>query len=155
MFTFAPKQAPHIQSRLRRILDLTVPNFSPELERDRVDCRSIRVIPALLCPWKDGAPLVEHHTFALTKDFSNEGVGLVLNAPFRDQEVLLGFWLDPEAMEVPWLFLGKVQHLRKWGGGFWTLGVHLTEFVGSNMQPQCAPLAPLLARLQVADLVTN
>jgi len=155
MFTFAPKQTPHVQSRLRRIVDLTVPNFSPELERDRIECRSNRVIPALLCAWKNDEPAMNEHAFVLTKDISSEGVGLVLNSPFRDQELLLGFWLDPEVMAEPWLFRGNVQHLRKWGGGFWTLGVQLTDFAGSGTRGKFAPLAPPLTRLHTSEPATN
>ncbi|MCI0360465.1 MAG: hypothetical protein L0211_18465, partial [Planctomycetaceae bacterium] len=155
MYNFEPKQAAHVQSRLRRIVDLTVPNFSPELERDRIECRSNRVIPALLCPWRNDAPDIERHAFVLTRDISSDGAGLVLNTPFRDQELLLGFWLDPGVMPEPWLFLGNVQHLRKWGGGYWTLGVHLTEFAGSGMRGKFACLSPLLSQLHVSELVTN
>jgi hypothetical protein len=155
MYSFEPKKSPQVQSRIRRMLDLTVPNLSRELARDRFEDRNGRVIPALLGPWKDNAPVVEQMAFVVTRDFSSEGVGLVLREPFFEQEVLLGFWLGAEIMEQPWFFLGTAQHLREFGGGFWTLGLHLTEFVGATPLTRFATLAPFLERLQAEELVQH
>ena len=155
MFSFEPKKTPQVQSRIRRIVDLTVPNSPLEVERDRAEDRSSRVIPALLCPWKHDAPVVARHTFVLTKDFSSEGVGLVLKEPFHDRDVLLGFWLGAGIMDEPWFFMGRAQHLRQFGGGFWTLGLHLTEFAASSSLLRSAALSPLLEQLQAAELAAN
>jgi len=153
MYSFEPKKTSQVHGRIRRILDLTVPNWSPDLERDRAENRSTRVIPALLWPWRDNAPVMDQHSFVLTKDFASEGVGLVLNEPFRDSEALLGFWLGEEIMDEPWFFLGTTQHLRKFGGGYWTLGLHLTEIADSGALTRRAAFAPLLDRLQSDELV--
>jgi hypothetical protein len=155
MYSFEPKKKPQVQSRIRRIMDLTVPNLTYEIERDRAEDRSSRVIPALLCPWKGDGPVVAQHAFVLTKDFSSEGAGLVLKEPFHDRDVLLGFWLGAEVMDEPWYFLGKAQHLRPFGGGFWTLGLHLTEFAPSGSFPRCAALWPLLEQLQAAEVAAS
>jgi len=155
MFSFEPKKTPQVQSRIRRIVDLTVPNLTYEVERDRAEDRSSRAIPALLCPWKNDAPVVAQHAFVLTKDFSSEGVGLVLKEPFHARDILLGFWLGAAIMDEPWFFLGTAQHLRQFGGGFWTLGVHLTEFVVPSSLTHRAALSPLLDQLQATELVAS
>ena len=155
MYSFEPKKTTQVQSRIRRILDLTVPNLSRELFRDRIEDRNGRVIPALLCPWKNDAPVVDQLALVLTRDFSSEGVGLVLRDPFFEGDVLLGFWLGAEIMEQPWFFLGTAQHLLEFGGGFWTLGVHLNEFVGAMPLTRFAALAPHLERLQPAELAAK
>ena len=148
MITFAAKSSPEVLKHLRRIVDLTVPNQSPGAINDRVETRSNRAIPALLCPWENGLPRADEHVFVVTKDLSSDGIGIVLPQPFRAHKVLLGFWLNDEVMDEPWLFLGTTQNLQKLGGGFWTLGVQLTEFLTKNQQQKCASLAPLLARLR-------
>ena len=153
MYSFEPKKTPHVQSHVRRILDLTVPNWSPDLERDRAEDRTIRVIPALLCAWERDAPVVDQHAFVLTRDFSSEGVGVILNSPFRDRELLLGFRLGEEVMHEPWFFLGTAQHLRRFGGGYWTMGVQLREFVGATPVKRCAALGTLMERLLITEPV--
>jgi len=149
MFTFDDrKQAHEVQSRIRRILDRTVPNFPSELQANRVDDRYNRTLPALLCAWESGAPVTDSCLFVVTRDISSEGIGVVLAQPFRAPQVLLGFWLDEEVTSEPWFFLGTSQGLRKIGGGYWTLGIQLTKFARSGCGGELAELAPLAKQLR-------
>jgi hypothetical protein len=150
MFKFAANSTMvQVQSRIRRIVDLTVPNLSAELHDDRVETRNNRTLPAFLCPWERNRPRLDEHTFVVTKDLSSDGVALVLAQPFRVQDVLLGFWLNVDVMDQPYLFLGQTQNLQELGGGFWTLGAQLTEFVTPGQQREFSGLMPLLSRLRV------
>ena len=149
MFSFdGRKKQLDIHSHIRRILDLTVPNYSGDLGADRSEPRFNRVIPTVLCPWEKGRPEMASCTFATTRDLASEGVGLVLPQPFRAEEVLLGFWLEEAVMEQPWFFLGRAQSLRRIGGGYWTLGVQLTEYKGAGCRGELAPLRSWVERLQ-------
>jgi hypothetical protein len=149
MYTFEAKKAPsQVQFHLQKIIDLTVPNFPSELQTDRSQERFNRCLPALLCPWENGRPDVQHCAYVLTKDMSTEGVGVVLTAPFQAGEVLLGFRLPTEAMPEPWFFLGSTQGQRPIGGGFWTLGIKLREFASAGYDAQIAPLFPLAEHLR-------
>jgi hypothetical protein len=157
MFSFESRQKNvAIQSRIRRLLDLTVPNLplSDGLQTDRVEDRHNRVLPALLCAWEHQQPVADSFTFVVTKDIASEGVGLLLVQPFRAKEVLLAFCLEEEVMEEPWFFLGRSQSLRKVGAGFWTLGIQLTEFAGSGCHGKFANLSPLIDQLLPSATVT-
>ena len=147
MYTFAPSPRPQVESRLRRIVDLTVPNFHRLSQDERFEGRSNRVIPVLICPWEGGRPVPDEHLFALTKDLSSDSAGLVLPQPVRASAIVVGFWLGEEVMDEPWYFLGRAQSLRKMGGGFWTAGVQFTEFLSPTERSLCAPLEALVARL--------
>ena len=149
MFSFDDrKKRLEIHSHVRRILDLTVPNYSGEAGLERAENRHNRVLPAVLCPWERGRPAIEFCTYVTTRDIASEGVGLVLPQPFRAEEVLIGFWLEPAVMEQPWFFLGRAQSLRRIGGGYWTLGVQLTEYLGAGCRGDLTPLRTWVQQLQ-------
>jgi hypothetical protein len=147
MYTFAPSARPIVESRVRRIVDLTVPNFARQAQDERFESRSNRVIPVLICPWEDGKPVPDQYLFALTKDLSSDSAGVVLPQPVRTEGVLVGFWLGEDVMEEPWYFVGRMVSQRKLGGGFWTAGIQFTEFLTSASRDAVAPLQPLAARL--------
>jgi hypothetical protein len=143
MYTFTPTARPQIESRLRRIVDLTVPNFNRQPPEQRFDSRSNRVIPVVICPWQDDKAAADKHMFALTKDISSDSVGIVLPQPLVGEEVVVGFWLGAETMDEPWYFLGHAQAQREIGGGFWTVGVQFTEFLSQSNRDGIVPLAKL------------
>ena len=58
---------------------------------DRFENRHNRIIPALLCPWEQNTPIVSKAVVAITKDFSDRGVGLILSNTFDAQNVVVGF----------------------------------------------------------------
>jgi hypothetical protein len=147
MYTFTPSGRPIVESRVRRIVDLTVPNFARQAQDERFETRSNRVIPVLICPWEDGKPLPDDYLFALTKDLSSDSAGVVLPQPIRTEAVLVGFWLGKDVMEEPWYFVGRLMAQRKLGGGFWTAGIQFTEFLSSTALNTVAPLEALAARL--------
>ena len=61
----------------------------------------------------------------MTREFSNAGVGIVLDRPEGPDEAVLGFHL-----EGTMTFLrAEAKHLEPLGGGFDHLGLHLIEIV--------------------------
>src|SRR5262245_63553416 len=116
MYAFeAKKKSSGVQSRIRRLVDLTVRNLNKRGRGARGENRNSRVIPALLCAWENDRPVADASAFVLTKDFSSEGVGILLAQPFRADQVVISFWLN-SVMDEPWHFLGVSQCLRKYGG---------------------------------------
>ena len=85
--------------------------------------------------------MVEEVAYALTKDFSDRGLALVLPQPFRAVDVVVGLWLGS-----PRFVLAEVRQNAALGGGFWQLGIEITELVDSG-SPAIRPLAPLATRL--------
>lgn len=148
MFSFfKAKKIIDVGPYLRRLCDLTTPNLASSTDSARAETRYNRTIPTLVCPWSDGYPETEKSVIGLSKDISDRGVGLVLSAPFYAEEVVLGFWLNRDTMEVPWFFLGYATRLSAMGGGFWTLGVEVREFANTEFSERMMPLTNLAAKL--------
>jgi hypothetical protein len=146
MFSFTRrKKTLDLQRYIRRLCDLTSPALSP-LEGDvRTDNRHSRVIPTLLCPWEEDGPIADQATIVLTKDISDRGVGLVLQHPLRAEHVLLGFLLADET--DPLFFLGDIRQNSPIGGGYWVIGVELTDMVNICDFDSLEQLRPMAAKL--------
>jgi hypothetical protein len=99
-------------------------------------------LPVLLAPWEQGEPVVDESTYAITKDFSDRGLSLTLPQPFKADQIVVGLWL-----ESPRFMLGEIRQSTPLGGGFWQLGVELTDFLKPAEYPQIGSLVPLAARL--------
>jgi hypothetical protein len=154
MFSFdSRKKSLEVQRRVQHLADLTTPNLGCSTSHERAEDRCNRTLPVLLCPWENGRPVEEFCTFALTKDISSRGVGLILVQPFRAAEVVVGFWLDDDSMQHPWYFLGSTQRLHKVGGGYWTLGIEFSEFVEPARSKELACLAAKAQQLRPASSV--
>jgi hypothetical protein len=148
MYSFKERMmAQTVQSRLRRIGDLTVPNRS-SYSFLRTANRHNRTIPTLVCTWGKSGPEIEDSTTAITKDIGDEGVGLlVAPLPLSETEVLLAYLLPGGVMNGPWFFRGKIQHTTAIGGGFWSQGVAITELPDGSQIPRCKALCKLTERL--------
>ena len=143
MFTFdTRKRLCEVRDFVRQLVDLTSPNLPPLEGEARTENRSNRALPALLVPWENGQPVVDESTYAITKDFSDRGLALVLQQPFKSVLVVVGLWL-----ESPRFALAEVRQNVPLGGGFWQIGVELTELLDSAKSPQVQSLLPLATRL--------
>lgn len=142
MFSFSQrKKAVELSTHMRRICDLTTPNLvSIGVSESRASKRLNRSIPTLFCPWEDGEPILDECAIVLSSDISDGGVGLILNQPIRCETVVLGYWVRRSKMPEPAYFLGLAKRLQSIGGGFWTLGVELTEFANPSYGRQLAPM---------------
>jgi len=145
------KKQVELRNCLRRLLDTTSPNLPP-LEGDcRSDDRHNRTLPVLLVPWEDGGPVVNEASVALTKDFSDLGMALVLQQPFRAEQVVVAFRMasDPqrEGGSTLYFMLGRLRQNTSTGGGFWQLGILLEELLNQADCPQLKPLVPLTSSL--------
>ena len=148
MYTFQERVAAQsVQSRLRRIGDLTVPNSPLIGDSSRYIPRQNRTIPTLVCPWEKEAADVARCTVAITRDLADEGVGLLLTHPIAGPEILVVYQLPDSAMPSPWFFRGTIQHNTPLGGGFWVVGVALAEFLTSQRHSSLTPLATLAQKL--------
>ncbi len=143
MFSFEKrKRLVEVGNLIRQVVDLTAPNLPPREGESRSENRSNRSLPALLAPWEDGQPMVDETGYALTKDCSDRGLALVLQQPFKAEQVVIGLWL-----ESPRFCLAEVRQNVPLGGGFWQLGLELTEVVDPADHPELEALLPLASRL--------
>jgi len=101
----------------------------------------------LLSPWQEDRPLGDECIIGLTSDAADRGVAVVLNQPFRADAVVVGYWISPDAMSEPYFFLGNITRNQAIGGGFWAVGIEITEFANTNYNETLAVLKPLAAKL--------
>jgi hypothetical protein len=144
-FLNARKKSVDLTPYMRRICDLTVPNRCVTADQARAEDRYNRTLPVLLCPWAEGRPIVRGAQFAITKDLSDRGISVTTTAPIEG-EFVVAFARLEEGSE-PWFFIGKARRSSAIGGGFWTTGVELSEFVTTNYRHVLQALGPLVNRL--------
>ena len=155
MFSFAKrKKTVDLNPYIRRICDLTTPNLTTVI-KGRSENRYNRSIPTLLSPWQDDRPLVDECAIGLTSNMADCGVCMVLTQPFRADAVVVGYWIPCDTMCEPWFFLGNIRRNQAIGGGFWAVGIELTEFANPNYVETLSVLKPLTAKLRLpADVAT-
>jgi hypothetical protein len=110
-------------------------NHCPELETfaegPRLEGRVNLTIVVMVVPCEGGQPQIDQAFPAVTKEFSCNGVSLVLQEPMGLGEVIIGFrW------EWDMKFLrGKAMHLNPMGAGFYQLGLKLSGVVPASDYP--------------------
>lgn len=127
---------------IRRFLDTVQPELAPYEGEARWERRLHRTVPMLLAPYDDELS-IDEASYALTKNLSDTGLAIVLPQPFRAERVAVGFWFADQAHFV----LGKVRQNVPLGGGFWQLGIELTETFDPAKAPEFRRLLTLTARL--------
>jgi hypothetical protein len=157
MFSFGQKNKQvEVRDLLRRITDLSTPNLSPMEGEARSDNRYNRTFPVLLAPMIDGQIVVDEATSALTKDFSDRGIALVLHQPLHAETVLVGLVLTHERDDLETLQThyasGTVRQSVPLGGGFWQLGVELSALVDPERLEHFDELLPAMRRLVPSHL---
>ena len=126
MFGFSKRtRTADIQRLMRRVCDLTTPNITNGSELQRGENRYNRAIPTLVCPYSDGQIDPSDAFVAITKDLSDEGVGLILTQEIDPTDALLAIWLPPE--QQPWFFHACVRRCDAIGGGYWIAGLELLD----------------------------
>ena len=147
MFSFAyHKKTVDLYPYIRQICDLTTPNLAT-MVAGRSEDRFNRTIPTLLCPWENDRPVVDECAICLTSDLADRGIRLVLAQPFRAERVAVGYWIGSNQMREPWFFLGDVRRNQPIGGGFWAVGIELTEYANTDHQEAFADLRETAAKL--------
>lgn len=148
MFSFSSrKKNVDFQRYIRRLIDLTSPNRGSSASMERCENRNNRTIPVLLCPWEQRTPLVSKAVVAITKDFTDRGVGLILSHPFDAKNVVIGICHEEATAKEPLFFLGARRTSNPIGGGFWLFGVELTEFMNETWRTELEPLFPMAKKL--------
>lgn len=152
MFSFgANKKTVDLYPYIRRICDLTTPNLSTG---ERAENRLNRAIPTLICPWEKNQVLLEECSICLTSDLADGGVGLMMTEPFHAPQAVVGYWIANSEMSEPWYFVGDLRHVQPVGGGFWSVGIALSEYANKRHQRALAPLQHAALQLLPPDLVT-
>ncbi|MBC8876719.1 MAG: hypothetical protein H8E44_45400 [Planctomycetes bacterium] len=150
MFSFEPnKKRIELQSYMRRVADLTSPNLSPLSGECRLEGRYNRSLPVLLVPYEKAHERAEEAAFAVSKDICDHGLSVVSCQPYAETEVVIGLWLSSPHLEQeraePFFFAGHVRQSSEIGGGYWQIGIELTEVISSRKITSA--LRPIAQRL--------
>jgi hypothetical protein len=144
MFSFGKRRAQvEVHKLTRRLIDSSCPNLPPLRGDSRWENRSNRTIPVLLTPLVGDDLQFDETAVAVTKNLSGQGLALVLHQPFWAEGVVIGFWHNGE----PEFVRGEIRQNAPLGGGFWQLGIELTERVIPAEMHELERLIPLTNRL--------
>ena len=148
MFSFlARKKSVESQLYIRRLINLTSPYRAGSESMERFENRNNRIIPALLCPWEKNTPFVSKAILVVTKDFRDRGAGLILSDSFDANDAVVGLCHAEATAKEPWFFLGVRRTSVPIGGGFWLIGMELTEFMNEHWRAELEPLFPMAQKL--------
>jgi len=147
------RRRPHefeLRSLLNRVAGTLGMGQQSSDNRDEDRCNS--TVPVLVAPWTNGRPDLDEATTALTRNFSDRGVALVMHQPLRVDEVVLGLILfgdTPNSLDgEPRFARGRVRQNVSLGGGYWQIGLELLELLDKQRYREISPLIPLTERLK-------
>ena len=90
------------------------------------------VVVVTIVPLANKRPQVRRAFTAVTKEFSNKGVAVVLDGPCTLEQAILGFRFEGWMTFV----LAQAKHLSPMGGGFFQLGFRMMEMVSVSDYPE-------------------
>jgi hypothetical protein len=125
-----------VQNFVLKVINNNCPELKAFLEGPRRDKRVNLTLVVLVVPLEDGKLQVGDAFHAVTQDLSTTGVGIILDRQRALDEVVLGFRLGDDTT-----FMRAVaKHLSPMGGGFFHLGLEMTEIVYQGDYPQLEKL---------------
>jgi hypothetical protein len=134
---FSRKKESGVQSFIVSLLNENCSALRERLDGPRVEGRVNLTIVLTVVPIEDGRPLTRRAFCATTKEFSSNGVAVVVDQPYGIEEAIIGFRRRGSTI---WM-RAKARHLNPMGGGFFQLGLRLTERLETDDCPELANLA--------------
>jgi hypothetical protein len=121
-----------VHSLVLKLVNNHCPRLAAMQEGPRGDSRVNLVVVVMIVPIENGQLQLAEAFTATTKEFSSDGVSVVLNQPKGLDHAILGFRVEGEMNFVR----AQARHLDPMGGGFYQLGFHLMEVVSSSDYPE-------------------
>lgn len=132
MRLFTRNKSLEVESFLLKLVNNNCPQLRAMIEGPRLDRRVNLTVVVAVIPLEKGRPQMRSAFTAVTKEFSTRGVGVVLNEPLDLEELILGFrWHGDMSF-----LRGTARHVNPFGGGFYHLGVRLTEVLARDEFPE-------------------
>lgn len=142
MSLFAKRKDEAVRSFVLKLLNNNCPGLTAFREGPRAESRVHLVLVVTVIPVIDGQIRVHNAFTAVTRDFSNTGVSLVVDHPQVLDWAVIGFRFEGQMT----FLLAEAKHLDPMGGGFYQAGFQLTEVVSPTDYPELASVpAPLSA----------
>ena len=137
MSLFSSRKDLAVQNFVLKLVNNNCPGLKSHLEGPRVDSRVNLVVVVMIIPIQEQKLQLPRTITAVTKDFSNTGVSVVLDQPCQVDEAVLGFCFEGEMTFVR----GQAKHRDPVGGGFHQLGFQLFEIVSPGEYPELASMS--------------
>ena len=132
MSLFSKNREMGVQSFILKLVNNNCPELTALMEGPRIDSRVNLTIVVAVVPVENKNPQIDQAFTAVTKEFSNYGVGLVLSEPRGLDHAILGFRFEGQMRFVR----AQAKRLNPMGGGFYQLGFQLLEMLSVADYPQ-------------------
>ncbi len=129
---FTKKKDTGVHTFILKVVNNNCPELKAMIEGPRLDRRVNLTVVVTVVPVEEGEIITERAFNVVTKEFSNNGVALVLSEPIGLDELILGFRWEGEMVFVR----AVAKHLNPMGGGFYQLGVNFTEMLHVGDHPE-------------------
>lgn len=137
MSLFTRNREREIQGFVLKVVNNNCPELRALDVGPRLDTRANLTVVVVVIP-VEGKKIAMGRLFtAVTKEFSGTGVGLVVDQPWALDEVILGFRWEGEMQFVR----AEATHLTPMGGGFYQLGMQMTEMVYAGDYPELGTIS--------------
>jgi hypothetical protein len=133
---FSRTKALAVQNFILKIINNNCSELKAYFEGPRRDNRVNLCLVVLVAPLEHEKILIDETFYAVTKEFSVNGVGIILDKQRALDKVILGFSSEGDMT----YFRAKAKHLSPMGGGFYHLGLEMTELVPNSHYPQLEAL---------------
>jgi hypothetical protein len=135
---FARGKRTAVRSFILKLINNNCPGLKAVHGCRRLDSRVNLTVVLTVIPIEDGQLQVHKAFAAVTKEFSNTGLAIVLDGPRPLHQAVLGLWFEGTAT----FLLATAKHLDPMGGGFFQLGFQLTEMVSPADYPELESVHP-------------
>ena len=120
-----------VQNFILKLVNTKCSNMAATFDGPRSEGRVSLTVVVMVVPMEK-KPLVARAFAAMTKEFSTQGVALLLPEPLGLDDVAVGVRWEGE---MTWL-RGAAKHLTPLGGGFYQMGVQFTEMLSVGDYPE-------------------
>jgi hypothetical protein len=128
MSLFSKRKDLEVQSFVLKLVNNTSAKSRAKVEGPRLGSRVNLVVVVLVIPIEADRPRIAEAFTAISKEFSNTGVALVLDKPYELEKVVLGFRVQGRMTFAR----AQARHLHPMGGGFYQLGFQMLDIVSPS-----------------------
>jgi hypothetical protein len=129
---FSKKKEFKVRGLVLKLLNNNCSALKAQINEARDDSRVNLAIVVAVIPLKDGRLRLDEAFTTVTKDFSINGLSIVLHGPLGFDQVILGFRVSGEMVFVR----AEAKHINPMGAEFFQLGLQLLEVVSTGEYPE-------------------
>ncbi len=134
MSLFSRNKSAKVQSLILKLVNTNCPSIALREEDLRKDRRINLSLVVAVIPLEEGKLQAKQMFTAVSREFSNEGLSLILDRPRGFHQAILGIRIEREMV----FLRAEAKHLSPMGGGFFQLGFQLLDAVSPDKFPELA-----------------